>query len=301
MHIELVSEITEHGEFASRALRWISQVRDMLFPEFDKEQSRGIVPFDPPVSSSGSWVIGRPTALKGAICVQQRPHNSLGRGATYSRRSWEKLESGLEETYPFRVTLLLSAMIRQGESAKLGSSVLIGVRREADSPGWVRFEASLPPEVVDWHGSPQLQRELSSFVREWVMEFETCYGHIAEDADSLGTALERSLRQYSWDTVPHCRENLRGYSWITVCPAELVVRLGGAPGLEGTGAFYEVAEAAGGSVFLQATRTFDEYGEAATRRVFRALAPILLQERSAQERTEDGSGLGETSGSSRCD
>jgi hypothetical protein len=36
---------------------------------------------------------------------------------------------------------------------------------------------------------------------------------------------------------------------------------------------------AGQSVFLQATRTFEEYDDAAMRRVFEALAPVLLQGR----------------------
>lgn len=220
-------------------------------------------------------MLGRLTALKANAYIQQRPHDSLGRGATYGRRSWGKLVNGLAEAYPFRVSLVMSAVDDTGKNAGSGSSLLIGVRRDPDSPGWTRFEASLPPDIVDLSQAP-LQRELVSFVREWVAKIETCYGHITDDADSLATALERAIARYSWETLPRCREALRGYSWVTVCPAGLAARLGGCAGLDRTGAFCAVAEVAGGAVFLQATPAFEEYDDAATRRVFEALAPVLL-------------------------
>jgi hypothetical protein len=150
------------------------------------------------------------------------------------------------------------------------------VRRDRDAPEWVRFEASVPEDIVAWRGSADVQRRWVSFVRDWAARVETCYGHITDDADSLGTALEHATGRYSWDTVPRCRQALRGYSWVTVCPAGLAARLGGAAGLAGAGAFCEVTEVAGGSVFLQATPTLEEYDQAAMRRVFEVLAPVLL-------------------------
>ncbi len=290
MHVELVSELDSRDEFARLTGEWITGIRDLLYPGFDENQSRGLLPFSPPDPPAGYWILGRPAALKANIYIQRYPHDSLGRGATYSGRSWEKLVNGLAEAYPFRVSLLLSAVDDTGKAAGSGSSLLIGVRRDADSPGWVRFEASPPPDIVDVSGSPQLQRELVSFVREWVAKVKTCYGHVTDDADSLATALERATGRYSWDTIPRCREALRGYSWVTVCPAELAARLGGSIGLERTEAFCAVAEVAGGSVFLQATPAFDEYDGAAMRRVFEALAPVLLPGRVKEP--EGGGWLG---------
>lgn len=283
MHVELVSEIRVRGEFGPRAAQWISGIRDLVFAGYDENQSGGLIPFDPPPSPAGYWILGRPTALRGTIHVQQRPHNSLGRGAVYSSRSWGKLINGLTETYPFRVTLVLAPVDDNGKEAGLGGAAHVGVRRDGDAPEWVRFEAALPPDIVDWNGSSRVWQELLSFTREWVTEIETCYGHITDDADFLATALERATGQYSWDTVPRCKEVLRGYSWVTVCPAELAAILGGRIGLERTGAFCMVAEGAGGAVFLQATPTFGEYGDAAMRRVFEALAPVLLPGRVEAE------------------
>lgn len=71
------------------------------------------------------------------------------------------------------------------------------------------------------------------------------------------------------------RRVLRGYSWVTVCPAELAARLGGAAALAGCGAFVRVEELPRGAVWLQATEDFAGYDEAAMRRVFEALAPVL--------------------------
>lgn len=275
MHVELASELNAPDEFAALAVEWIAGIRDLLFPGFDENVSAGFLPFSPPDPPTGYWMLGRPTALKGNAYIQRRPHDSLGRGATYSRRSWEKLANGLAEAYPFRVSLVMSAVDDTGKNAGSGSSLLIGVRRDPDSPGWVRFEASLPPDIVDLSRS-SLEQELVSFIREWAAKVETCYGHVTDDADSLATALERATARYSWETLPRCREALRGYSWVTVCSSGLAARLGGCTGLERTGAFWAVAEVAGGSVFLQATRTFEEYDDAAMRRVFEALAPVLL-------------------------
>lgn len=275
MHLELVSELNARDEFAELAVEWISRARDLLFPGFDENLSAGLLPFTPPDPAAGYWVLGRPTALKANAYIQQRPHDSLGRGAAYSGRSWGKLVNGLAKAYPFRVSLVMSAVDDTGKNAGSGSSLLIGVRRDPDSPGWTRFEASLPPDIVDLSGSPR-QQELVSFAREWAAKVETCYGHITDDADSLATALERATARYSWETVPRCREALRGYSWVTVCAASLAAKLGGCAGLERTGVFCTVAEVAGGSVFLQATPTFEEYDDTAMRRVFEVLAPVLL-------------------------
>lgn len=154
MHVELVSELNARDEFAALAVEWISRVKDLAFPGFDENLSAGLLPFTPPDPPAGYWMLGRPTALKANAYIQRRPHDSLGRSATYSRRSWGKLVNGLAEAYPFRVSLVMSAVDDTGKNAGSGSSLLIGVRRDPDSPGWTRFEASLPPDIVDLSRAP---------------------------------------------------------------------------------------------------------------------------------------------------
>jgi hypothetical protein len=58
--------------------------------------------------------------------------------------------------------------------------------------------------------------------------------------------------------------------------AELADRLGGAGALEQTGAFYEVSTLSTGAVWLRATPSINEFTGEKIRRVFEALAPVLL-------------------------
>lgn len=278
VHIEVDSQIVDGEDYSLRVVRWISGIRDIIFPEFDENHLNGVIPFIPPFPPAGYWVIGPPSAIKGTLFLQTRPHVSLGQGVAYSSRSWEKfVQDSKREPLPFGMTLLLTTMISRDGGYELGTSVQVRVHRDEDSPDWVRFEANLPADVIDWNGSPALQRELVSFVRDWVLNFDTSYGHVTDDADSLGTALERAVKRYSWATIPHCREELRGYSWITIIPESLVGVLGGIDEVKNSGSFYSVIEGAGGSAYLQATELFSEYGHDEVRKVFRVLAPVLLE------------------------
>jgi hypothetical protein len=83
---------------------------------------------------------------------------------------------------------------------------------------------------------------------------------------------------------PRCRAVLRGYSRVTICAAELAIRLGGASALAASGAFDEVRELPGGRVHLRATAAVEDLEGAAVRRAFEALAPVLLPGRPDPER-----------------
>ena len=110
----------------------------------------------------------------------------------------------------------------------------------------------------------------------WSERTEACFGSITDDDTGGVTALEEVLGRGAFDTIPRCNSELRGYSWITLCAEQLVERLGGVESLSRSGAFHSVARLAHGAVFLQATPTLADYDDAAIRRVFEALAPVLL-------------------------
>jgi hypothetical protein len=135
-----------------------------------------------------------------------------------------------------------------------------------------------PADLVSWP-SPAVQDEWVSFAETWATRLDACYGHLTDDAsNTLGTALEMATQTLGIDppAVPRCHEVLRGYSWVTVCAAELAQRLGGAPALTASGAFYQVRDLPGGRVLLRATPLLEEYEGPAVERAFRALAPVLL-------------------------
>jgi hypothetical protein len=276
LHLEVVSQIPGNREFAELTLEWIAGARDLVFPGFDSALNDGLVPFDPPDPPGGRWMLREPVALSARIYIQQQPDPRLGRRSKYTPRSWQRLATGLADAYPYGVSVLVSAVDELGENAGHGTSVAFTVRRQPAAPDVVRFEASVGPEFAPWRGRAGVQLDRASFIRDWTARVGVCYGHVTDDANSWGTALEQATRQYSGETVPRCRDALRGYSWVTVCPQQLAGRLGGASAIAASGAFTEVTEVAEGSVFLRATPTLDEYGDAAQRQVFEVLAPVLL-------------------------
>lgn len=93
----------------------------------------------------------------------------------------------------------------------------------------------------------------------------------ASEETNLDWVLNRRVR----DSVREARKFLRGYSWTTVCPEELSVRLGGPGALAATGAFHRVVPLSAGGVVLQATETAAAYTDNAVRGVFEALHPVL--------------------------
>ncbi|WP_175439257.1 hypothetical protein [Streptomyces vilmorinianum] len=93
----------------------------------------------------------------------------------------------------------------------------------------------------------------------------------ATDDTNLDCVLNRRVR----DSVCEARNLLRGYSWTTVCPEELLRTLGGPDALAASGAFHRVIPLSGGGVVLQATPTVADYADDAVHRVFLALRDVL--------------------------
>ncbi len=143
----------------------------------------------------------------------------------------------------------------------------------------VRYSA-----FVDWPGG---QRRWLEALWPLVDRLDPAYGQVGYVYGDR-TALEECLylhpvQEKSPDfTVPKARSVLRGYDWLTIVPAELAARLGGAAPLAESGSFAQVRELSGGGLWLLATDDFRDYGEPAVGRVFGAVAPVLPRLRPAQ-------------------
>ncbi|MWA13146.1 DUF3396 domain-containing protein [Streptomyces sp. BA2] len=96
------------------------------------------------------------------------------------------------------------------------------------------------------------------------------YGFYSDRAN-LDVALRRKPREF----LPTSRSLLRGYGWVTICPEELVKRLGGVQSLESGGAFFRVIPLSSGGVVLQASETLFGYSDEVMDAVFRSLAKVL--------------------------
>jgi hypothetical protein len=105
---------------------------------------------------------------------------------------------------------------------------------------------------------------------------DPAFGKVSDDnAGAVHTTLDVALLRPADESVRRSRELLRGYSWLTVVPKELVQRLGGVDAMASTGAIDQVYPLAGGGAVLRATPTPADFDDAAMRRLFRLLAPVL--------------------------
>ncbi|WP_371099956.1 hypothetical protein [Streptomyces sp. PU_AKi4] len=98
-----------------------------------------------------------------------------------------------------------------------------------------------------------------------------CVGEPVTPRANLDAVLKRKIRK----SVAEARQFLRGYAWVTVCPAELTDALGGADALKRSGAFHRVVSLASGGTVLQATETIAAFSDEAMHKTFHALAPVL--------------------------
>lgn len=126
-------------------------------------------------------------------------------------------------------------------------------------------------------GLSRVVPELVDLMRRVADVTDPTYGEIVVNAETLApaTMLDGALSRGSEESARDSRRSLRGYEWVTICPRELVVRLGGAEALRSTGAFVEVVPLAHGGVLARATAEPDGYTTERVRAVHRALAPVL--------------------------
>ncbi len=151
------------------------------------------------------------------------------------------------------------------------------VTRVVDNNPWVNLvvHAMLgqtfdPAEYDRWVG----------FLAGVLDQADPVYAEISYDRGwDLDTELDKALRRDPDQSMEQSRQLLRGYSWVTVIPQELVERLGGAEAIEAAGAAAEVRRLAAGGLLLRATRTPEEYDEAAMKRLFQLVAPVLPEGR----------------------
>jgi hypothetical protein len=194
-------------------------------------------------------------------------------GATVRRRSWaDMMHPSLERVW---------ATWGYGDERPHGpvEHVRLGAWRH-DGP---YLQLTLSAGLVDASAMPALADAVVDVVRTVGDRADLGYGEIA-DRVRMGpsTDLDWALRRSDEDSLRDSRRHLRGYGWVTVCPAVIASALGGAAVMRDSGAFTEVVELAPGGLLLRATRTTFDYDDAAVRRVFGALRPVLPPGRPEQ-------------------
>jgi hypothetical protein len=279
LRAEVVTWTPSRERFAELARAWFTQVREDLLPAFDRRLKAGpSLAFDhvkDPIAP-----MGPPGGAHAMMHTRAGPSPFGGRRRKYTDGAWQRMLDGLARSFPYHAQLTAEALDDRGLRASPAQYLFVDVDRLHDDSGWVRLQVAA---TLGDSGEPEAtmpyadrdQRRWAEFIKEQASRTGACYAHVTDDPMG-GAALEEAIGYLTDITVPRCREVLRGYSWVTVCAAELAARLGGAAALARSGAFDEVTELPDAQVFLRATPVIQDYQGEALMRVFETLAPVLL-------------------------
>jgi len=194
------------------------------------------------------------------------------RRTLYSEKAWPRFLARLAE-HPFSAGVSLTPLDDRGFPLHK-ELAYFNVVRDAVSPAWTSFEFTVPAVYTGWPGSAEMQDRWTAFVRNQAALVGACAGGMTDDRGPGDTALERATGSWAW--ISESCQVLRGYTWVTVVAAQLARSLGGAEALRASGAFCEVSPLRDGSLWLRATPAVNDFTGDRIRRVFEALAPVLL-------------------------
>ncbi|GAA0940182.1 hypothetical protein GCM10009554_30650 [Kribbella koreensis] len=209
--------------------------------------------------------------------VDQAPVTARMSRSKFSVAGWKKRLAGLAER-PVGLTLTMTGapdpLPQPGEPfEKYEWASISMVDEHGGTAGMLRLTIAAGT-AASW-GTDAGDRWMS-FLAEVVGSVTVVYGEVAVNGNvHHTTAFDSAIGRNHLDSLAQSSEYIRGYSWITLCPAVLVERVGGVKGLRASGAFAEVRLLGSGDVLLLATSTPQEFDRAALRRVWVALAPVL--------------------------
>lgn len=224
---------------AVRAAEWFRACTDRLFPGHAQEAGAWNAALARGEDDGLEWFVGGASRRGEFLDALTQPHY------------WAQWAFGEDEE---EGRVRSSSAYLGGEFAVLSAALSGGDRGVSDRG----FCTGLVECVVDAVG-----------------EADPAFGRIEwgqfSDRANLDIALRRKPRVF----LPAAREELRGYAWLTVCPKELLDRLGGWRELAASGSFHRVIPLPAGGAVLQASKTLAGYSDAVMEGVFMALAPVL--------------------------
>lgn len=276
MYAHLTAEVSSHEDFAAASRGWLEGTLKAIFPEFlGALQTRPVVRSVPRPKDDIDLPWGQPGHVLGTLDTYWKHPAFGGRESLYSGRAWQRMLDRLVE-YPWAVRVTITELGDRGFPLHQGSAV-VAVKRDAYAPDWATFTFVAEAADTGWPDSPQVQDRWADYVRDQAEQIGACAGGLTDDLGGAQLALHRvTFMKNHQIGISDSRVILRGYTWATVLASELAGKLGGAKALEATGAFYDVKELRGGAVWLRATPTINEFTGEHVRRVFEALAPVLI-------------------------
>lgn len=275
MHCELDAMVEDAADAGIHASNWYAKLLgDLLSPYGYGAKAVGDI-WPLPLDADAYTPRGEPGSLWMTLSWSDHPDPFQDRDQLYSPGRWHKFLNYLQEG-TFDHSACYFAPLDDEGALMEDRAAIVEVKRVRDDGRWLRFQVSIP-----WHITeiPEFSNVFVHFLKRWTESTEASFGIAGDQPNADTTALEYALDlPYSWPdkNIPNSRDLLRGYSWLTLLPQELAVRLGGAAQLRETGAFSDVHEIGTGSLLLQATRNLEEFQPPVVGKVFSALAPVLL-------------------------
>jgi hypothetical protein len=281
MHAELAAEVESPEAFAELARGWFTGCMDEVFGPLSLRLRE-----DPVTKASvrALDVEGRieqagPDQVLGELLTYRKQSGVTPTEVLYSQLAWDRFLNSLSKNPS---GLEVSIVPLNGEGFRLYQAwCSIEARWDRLSPGWARFSFSAGAgPLTNWPESRDIQASWAGFVRRQAALMSACAGSMTDDVWPGGdTALQRTTNSVPSNLllkISQSREVLLGYSWVTVVAAELAARLGGVAAMSASGAFCEVEEMPGGALWLRATPAINDFTGDRVRRVFEALAPVLI-------------------------
>lgn len=278
LNVELDVDASAVGDLGVFAFEWFDVVSASALTEPRAAlEGRGPAPAAPRFVEPAVWnSAGAPAWLWGSVDV------ASSRPRKYDAGTMDWLRGRLAEE-PLEVNLQFGLVAGTEPDAPTAWWPSLYAHWPEDSLGWLRIGAHVAESLLldPTHG-PEAQQEWLRVLRMFAERANPGFGQIEYgytwNATALEDALTPDLELGDRDpefTVGQSRRYLRGYSWLTIVPAELVKPLGGAAALRAGGAFHQVAELANGGLWLLATADYRDYGMRQAAAVFRATAPVL--------------------------
>jgi hypothetical protein len=269
---QLTAEVGEDARFPELARAWFSGVLAEVLPDLAAALAAGRALYKRDKrDASVDTLWGEPHAVYAELQVIKKPDGPLARWVQYSPVAWRRFLDGMSG-YPYGATIGITPLDERGRPVSHEGTADVQVTRLRNDPRWATFSFTAGAALA---GPSQVAGRWTAFAREQAAAMHAVYADIGWPA-SQSTLLEYATRNSPTKTIPRSRTRLRGYSWATLVPPELVGKLGGIGALRASGAFDQVDELGYGAAWLQATDDPDDYDQTRARAVFDVLAPVLI-------------------------
>jgi hypothetical protein len=191
----------------------------------------------------------------------------------WTKANWTRFLKHLDAV-PLEAEIRLELVTPEGFHE--GAGIGVTVNRPFEAQEWTTLAVDCFLQSY-YRKELEFQHSALDFLKRQSALVDPVYGYIADDVNpsSGRTSLETTLGLLDFDTLPRSAEQLRGYSWITVCSPGVAEILGGVKVLRESGAFHAVEPTQSGAVILQATPDIRDYTGERVDVVFRTLAPAL--------------------------